>query len=436
MPDKRDTSHRAAVLLSVALLTGICGYSPLLAQSRTERLTTRIADYEQAIAGLDGSYTPASAEVFQAMAQARAELGDYEAAAANYREALQALRIHEGLASESQLEILDPFSDTLFKASQWRELDTTYHLAHDLTVRLYGADDPRSRTAAQRLASWKIRAFQTHVFRPHGDRSVQEAAEIYRVLLRDLPESPQSETRRAALLSAQGLAHFYAARHVTNIPVSEFQRLVPQTLSFQQCVPLVMSVDGAQPSASACHANQVADPEYFAAQQREKNNLVRRHLGNMRQSFMEAIEAVESDSTATLRERVNAILNLGDANLLAEDYQRARSQYARAWDMLTEAGAIALRQDLLDQPVKALSGILAELPFDRELQQPSLPGMVSFDVTERGEIVNIDVQGAPETMNRENIGAIAMRLDQSVYRPRLVDGRPVVARLTVAASEL
>lgn len=37
-----------------------------------------------------------------------------------------------------------------------------------------------------------------------------------------------------------------------------------------------MAADGAQPSSSACEAKQISDLEYFAAQQRETNNIVRR----------------------------------------------------------------------------------------------------------------------------------------------------------------
>ncbi len=422
-------------LLCVGSLLQLSAASTV-AQSSDEALAAQIATYQQAIARLDGAYTGQSAELFQSLARALTSRGDYAGAAAAYKEALQVLRINEGLASTSQQALLTDYNAVLFELERWEQLDTNYHLAHAIAERLYGPGHSETVAAATTLASWKIRAWQTGVYRPRGDRSVQEASEIYRRLLANLDSESGSHAMRTNWLSARGLAYFYAARHVASLPVDEFQHSAPQTASFQQCVPLVMSVDGAQPSANACHANQNLDPEYYASQQREKNNTVRRHLGNMRQSFMAAIEAVDADPRATLEQRVRAVLNLGDANLLAEDYARARSQYARAWELLSQdAESLSLRQRLLDRPVLALQGLLDSLPFDQALPGEEAKGLVAFDVTETGELENINLEGE-DALTQENIAAIAIKLDQSVYRPRISEGRPVRSRLSLPASDL
>lgn len=429
---------RRSLLSAFGLIIYTCASLTATAQDTPGNTGSQsIYDYQNAIAELDGAYPIESAELYLSLAQALTEGGDYDGAATAYQEALQALRIHEGLASEAQHELLSSYNAVLFELERWEDLDSNYHLDFAMAERLYGAGQPQTIAAATTLASWKIRAWQTGVYRPNGDRSVQEAGEIYRKLLANLEDDPQHHGLRANWLSARGLAYFYAARHVASLPVNEFQRSAPQTSSFQQCVPLVMSVDGAQPSANACHANQNLDPEHYASQQREKNNTVRRHLGNMRQSFMEAIAAVEADPRATLEQRVRAILNLGDANLLAEDYARARSQYSRAWQLLSEDDEnLGLRQRLLDRPVRALQGLLDTLPFDRALPGEEAKGVVAFDVSELGQLENINVSGDPEALTQENIGVIAVKLDQSVYRPRISEGRPVHSRLTVPASKL
>lgn len=400
-------------------------------------LTQQIAEYERAISELDGVYSTESAELYQSLAQALTRSRNFSAAADAYQEALQSLRVVEGLASSTQQQLIDEFNPVLFELQRWEALDTNYHLSHTIAERLYGAEHPNTINAATTLASWKIRAWQTGVYRPRGDRSVQEASEIYRKLLGNLDDGDaNSHGLRANWLSSRGLAYFYAARHVASLPVTEFQHSAPQTSSFQQCVPLVMSVDGALPSANACHANQNLDPEYYASQQREKNNTVRRHLGNMRQSFMEAIEAIEANPRATLEQRVQAILNLGDANLLAEDYTRARSQYARAWELLSaDDENLGLRQRLLDTPTLALRGLLDALPFDEALPGQEVKGTVAFDVTETGELENINVTGEG-ALTQDNIAAIAIKLDQSVFRPRIVEGRPVRSRLSLPAADL
>lgn len=412
--------------------------SGVFAQDADTELRQQIQRYEQVVQNLDGNYAAGSAETLQSLAAARTQLGDYAGAVDAWEQALQALRIQQGLASPEQLALLERYNSVLFEQQDWERLDTHYHLARDMALRLYGLDDPRTVALSTQLASWKIRAWQTGVYRPGGDRSVQEATEIYRLLLAGLdPDDPATASQRATWHSARGLAYFYSARYTASIPVNEFQHSAPPSASFQQCVPLVMAVDGAQPSANACQANQVMDPEYFAAQQREKNNSVRRHLSNMRQSFQLAIEALDADPHATRRQRAEAILNLGDANLLAEDYARARNQYAKAWNLLSQDPEDqALREALMGQPMRALQGILDTLPFDQPLAGSEPQGSVAFDVTETGKIRNISVSGGEVALSRENMGEIAIKLDQSVYRPRLVDGRPVRSRVSLPAAAL
>lgn len=418
---------------------------PLAAQQDSEVAATQyaamseeISRYEQELASLEGSYNQSSAELYRSLGDIYARMGQGEEAIQAYREALQALRIAEGLASENQLSVISKFNGILFEQEAWEELDTNFHLASDMALRLYGAGDTRYVRAASFLASWKIRAYQTGLYRPTGSRSIEEAATIYRRLAENLsPEESGYNGKLADYLSARGLAYFYSASHVANIPVEEFQG-TPANNFYQSCVDTILSADGsAQPSSAACQMNNISDPEFFASKQRDKSNTVRRHLGNMRQSFLEAIEATESNPDASVRDMALAILNYGDANLLAEDYPRARTQYARAYEMLSaDDDLIALRGELMDKPRKALQGIVGELPFDDLLPSNVSLGTISFDVTEVGGIENINIEGSNEALAQENIATMAMMLQQSAYRPRIVDGIPVSSRISIASSDL
>ncbi|MEQ8952549.1 MAG: hypothetical protein RL120_00310 [Gammaproteobacteria bacterium] len=435
--------HTSSMVSKALLLAwGLLCLPQLWAQSgadpETSELYSRIDAYQEAIAELDGSYGESSRELYLSLAQAQRAVGNLEDARFAYREAVQSIRINEGLAAESQLPLLQEFNGLLFTLQDWEQLDANMHMVEDVSRRVFGKSDERYVAAATALANWKILAYQTHAYRPLEDSTVQDAAEIYRLLLAGLPQTPENLDRRARYLSAKGLAHFYSAQFTAGVPVEEFRHAVPATGGYQPCMPVLLSIDrSAQPSTSACNTNPT-DPEYYAAQQREKNNTVRRHLSNMRQSFIEAIVAIENNPDSSPRQLAIATLNLGDANLLAEDISRARVQYRRAWDMLSqdnESGV--LRDELMGKASKALVGILNEIPGDPRIRGEGGPlGTVSFDVTATGEIINIDIQGPAEALTRENIGAIAMRLDQSVYRPGLVDGRPVQSRVTLPAAEL
>ena len=123
--------------------------------------------------------------------------------------------------------------------------------------------------------------------------------------------------------------------------------------------------------------------------------------------------------------------------MLAEDYPRARLQYRRAYELLSGTPElIGIRNELMDQPVKALGGIVGELPFDDLLPVNVALGTISFDVNETGSIENISIEGASQALSQENMGAIAMMLRQSAYRPRIVDGLPVSSRITLSTVDL
>ena len=408
------------------------------ANDRLTALAAQVSRYEQQVASLNGTYDRSSIEIFSALAEAYLDMGRFDDAQFAYGEALQAIRISEGLASEAQLALINEMNVLLFEQQQWEDLDTNFHLAADIALRIYGFNDTRYTTAAKALAGWKIRAYQTGVYQGKGDRSIQQAAEIYRKFTDRLSSSePDYEQLLANYLSARGLAYYLSAQHVANTPIEQFEGR-PHNNFYQSCTPLELSIDGGLPaSSSSCQASQMGDPNYFASRQRDKNNTVRRHLGNMRQSFQEAIDAIDMNPNATLRERAIAILNYGDANLLAEDYTRARTQYRRAYELLSEDNeSIQLRTELLDQPQKALQGIIAELPFDEKLKGNVALGTISFDVSAEGEIQNINIEGAESALDQENIAAIAMSLGQSAYRPRIVEGRPVTSRVTISTADL
>jgi hypothetical protein len=149
------------------------------------------------------------------------------------------------------------------------------------------------------------------------------------------------------------------------------------------------------------------------------------------------LESIENDPSASPKKLALATLNLGDASLLAQDYGRANTQYARAWDILTsDGGSVSMRDELLGQPTLVMRGVLEEVVIDQSLQQNELVGTISFDVTRKGEIENIDIQGGAQALDPDNIAALAIKLDQTTFRPKITDGKTVSSRIILNAADL
>ncbi len=444
----RSTLKTALQLALLALL--YCGVTLAQAQNKASNdsdlateaeqalLKQQIDSYEQAIAASDGSYSDTSAELYLSLANAYRAIGDNEKAAAAYQERLQTLRIQLGLFSEEQLATLASYNELLYQIGDWEQIDSNVHLSYHVASKLYERQDPRYIESATQLASWKIKAFDSGVLSPDNDNSIQDAVRIYQELAEQLPENDKDYyDKRADYLTAKGLAHFQAAKYFADLPAEYFQAIVSSAGGQQQCYSMVMSVDGAQPARSVCPEADVANSDMFLAQQRAKSETVRRHLSEMRTSFAGAIETIENNPNASIKELALATLNLGDASLLAQDYSRANSQYAKAWEILSADGeSIALRDELLGQPLQVMGGVLDQTVIDQPLQENVLVGTISFDVSRRGEIENIDIQGSEQTFDPDNIAAIAIKLDQSTFRPRIEDGNPVSSRITLNAADL
>lgn len=436
----RGYGRLAKKVFGFAVIFAICGAS--YGQDRRSQdfveLCTLAEQYQEQINSLGGNYENDSSEVFLSLAGVQVELGNYDEANHNFREAIQALRVTQGLYSEDQLNIVKRFNAALFQQQDWEQLDSNLHLANHIAGKLFDKRDARYVESATNLATWKIKAYQTAVYRAGDDRSVQEATKIYADLIQSLPpEDPSSNGKRANYFAAQGLAYYYSAQYVADLDLDEFKANVPATGAQLQCYPLVMSADGPQPVRSACQGADASDPEIFAAQQRAKNDTVRRHIASMRKSFGLAVDALESQSNVSPQIMASAILRLGDAGLLAQDYVRANTQYAKAWELLSVDGeSIALRDQLMGSPVQVMRGVLDDFFVSDLASSSDLNGIISFEVTERGEIQNIGIKGSDADLVKENLGTIAIKLDQTTFRPKIDNGKPVLSRLTLDVAEL
>ncbi|MFK7865448.1 MAG: hypothetical protein AB8B95_14625 [Pseudohongiellaceae bacterium] len=401
-------------------------------------LRVQANQYQAQIDSLGGNYENGSSEVFLSLAGVQMQLGDYEQANHNFREAIQSLRVTQGLYSEGQLAIVKRFNEALRQQQNWEQLDSNLHLAKHMASKLFDQQDSRYVETAIDLATWKIKAYQAAIYRAGDDRSVQEAAKIYENLIQALPEGqPDSDAKRADYFAAQGLAYYYSAQYVADLDLDEFKANVPATGAQLQCYPLVMSADGPQPVRSACQGADASDPEIFAAQQRAKNDTVRRHIASMRRSFALAVDTLEKQASVSPHVMANAILRLGDAGLLAQDYVRANTQYAKAWELLSVDGeSQALRDQLMGSPVQVMQDVLDDYFVSELGGNNAFHGTISFEVSSRGEIRDIGIKGSDADLVKENLGAIAIKLDQTAFRPKIELGKPVSSRLVLDVSQL
>lgn len=439
-------SRRTLVGLCAVFLVVLCSSSPALGQtdpdliettgdqSKNSELLQAIENYSRDLAELNGRYDESTTEIFMSLADAYTELGNYQQASRAYAEALAVVRSTSGLYSEQQLDLIDLSIRSSSSHGDWLAIENNYILANHIASRLYGRGDPRTLLEATRYASWKIRAYQYDIYREDTDLALLEAIAIYQRLIDALSETDADyRAKLTGYLYAKGLAHYYMTLFTSTVPLDDFSSSESRTMSMENCVQVRESGS----SRTVCRQVQVSNPEYMAGKQIEKNSTMESHLAFMRQTFQQAVELTEADPDASAEELAIAVLHLGDVNFLAQDVGRSNAQYERADEILSADGVPKqLRDKLIGEPKKVLEGILVPLPIDAG--QGSLPpiGTVNFTVTALGRFEELTITGSEAALTDENKDLVMDRLQQSFYRPRILDGELTDGQVSIPAAEL
>ena len=100
-----------------------------LEDPRQAQIAANIAQYQQDLIGLGGVYSRVTTELNLSLADAYLELDDFDRALEAYGEALQSVRISNGLYSEEQLPLLELFATGSMRAQDWEKTENNLHLA-------------------------------------------------------------------------------------------------------------------------------------------------------------------------------------------------------------------------------------------------------------------------------------------------------------------
>ena len=408
-----------------------------LEDPRQAQIAANIAQYQQDLIGLGGVYSRVTTELNLSLADAYLELDDFDRALEAYGEALQSVRISNGLYSEEQLPLLELFATGSMRAQDWEKTENNLHLAYSLAKQLYEADDPRYSETASRYADWKVRAYQGSLLSPRERNPLNESIEIYDSIVASLShDSENYHNELINILSAKGLAHYYSALYVDDAELEDFSRIGAATVNQRICRSRPRTINGVTTYVTVCNDERAPNPDYFESRNRAKSRQLESNLRYMRESYQQIVEILSEEAEITPLEIVEAMLNLGDINLLINDLERANSEYSRAFQLLeSENVSQSVRNQVFNRPRKALEDVLARFNQD-EFDDIALSGVVTFSVSSEGKIANARISGEESDLADPNRSLVISKLQSSFYRPAIVDGVAVDSELSIPASEL
>lgn len=401
------------------------------------QVAASIAQYQQDLIGLGGAYSRVTTELNLSLAEAYLELEDFDRAMDAYAEALQSVRISNGLYSEEQIPLLELAAAGSIKAHNWERVESNLHLAYSIVDQLYEPSDPRYTEAAIRYADWKIRAYQGDLLRPQASNPIDESIEIYDSLIVTLdPESENYDNEIIDVLSAKGLAHYYSALYVDDTELEDFSGIGNETVNQRVCTSRPRTVNGVTTYVTICTDERAPNPDYFMSRTKAKSRQLESNIKNMRESYQRIVEILRGKSEVASLEIAYAILNLGDINLLINDLEGANSEYLSAFELLqAENVSQAVRDQVFNRPRKALENVLGR--FDQgDIDGNTLSGIVTFSVSREGKIGNARISGEESDLEEPNRSLVIARIQSSFYRPAIVDGITVDSELSIPAAEL
>jgi tetratricopeptide (TPR) repeat protein len=412
--------------------------SDLLEDDVEAELLTSIDEYKQALLGLGGVYNQVTTELNLSLAEVYMEAEQYGLAMESFSEALQSVRISNGLFSAEQLPILELFADGAMVAGGWEEVESSLFLAYSIAQNHYEINDPRFLEIATRYANWKVSAQQNRFLPVRLDNPIEESLKIYGQLIDNLDSREEANTELLiGLLETKGLAHYYSALYLDEAELEEFSGVGSEVISHRVCTVRPRVVNGQVTYITVCNDQLMPNPDYFSSRNKARSQQMQANLRDMRESYQCIVDILQQKSEPNPMEVVSAMLNLGDINLLVSDVDEANKIYATAYEFLEgENVSLSLRQQLFHQPQKALAGVLALFNSEDPVEQPAATGTVTFSVSSAGDLANARISGTEADLEDANRSMIVNKLQASFYRPAIVDGLTVDSELSIPAADL
>ena len=377
--------------------------SPELDPEFEERIRD-IQQFSEAITDseiLAGAWDNSLVEQLNSLGALQQQQGDHLGAIETHERAIHVQRINSGLHTIEQTPLVEQMIDSFIAMGDWTQVDVYQNYLFYIQQKFYGNNDPRLIPALGDLANWHTRAFTMR----------------------------QGESLAMRLSSAQML--FKAAARMVEVHFGpDDDRYVEYLRGVARSAYLVaLNQDLLRDLARA----------QFRAPQETLRDMLYWHFPIVPTGFragedaLLAIREYYMDREGEAEQLAEATAQVADWYLLFNRRAPAREMYLEAWETVAEEeNADELRLRLFGQvreiPVFAADDngwMIENLGFmeDVEVEEVSYNHIdLRFDVTQWGEVRNIETVGEPSPQTESQQGWVRRNVRDSMFRPMLVDG--------------
>ena len=381
-------------------LCGICLPVPHAQEQPGAAHQQSIARYESRIADLEAAEGPHAEELIevrQSLGLLLQQAGEHGRAVEALQDALQSVRVNEGLYSMNQVPIVEAIIDSNVALSARDELRRNYEYLFWLHQRNFGDGNAGLVPVIKRIGRWY---FDLYNFSPPNTtvEPLIAADDLYSRALDILPDDAPSRDRADILYKVAVINH-HVAEDVQD-PMLSHREIREAMIPHGRPTP---------------YLNEIAVRQYYADQSFYKG----------KRSLKRIVEDYEANLPGTITEYARALVFMGDWLTVQRRVIEGARMYRTAWTALAEHDAPpALADELFGEPQP-----IEQLPIpgeeEPETREDSYYADALLDVPESGWPRNIRIQAVHPPAETTLIKRAERGIAATRYRPRYRDGEPV-----------
>lgn len=297
-------------------------------QARAQALQEQISDLSFEL----GTYDPALIELQGDLGQTWLELEQFEQAHVVLEQAMQLVRVNDGLYGERQVALLRSLMQANLGLQAWEQVDIYAHLLFDLQARRYETDSEAYAEALLSFSDWQLQASRYNLLiRPGSTQAIQalqDLQEQHKVAL-GFARERQDVARQWSLFYAMASTEAEKARQYNYQDVSDFNSPAPRYVSQTVCRTVPNASGGFQ---RVCWQERVSNPDYmYSAGNQRRSESERARIGL--QASLREMEALLAENPgfaqAHAEETAQGLQNIEDT--LKELQRNARRSALQRW---------------------------------------------------------------------------------------------------------
>ncbi|MGA0935484.1 MAG: hypothetical protein ACO3R5_10180 [Pseudohongiellaceae bacterium] len=273
----------------------------------------RIAELQKQ--SMRDTYDPELGEAYLELANSLSAEGNHDGALNAYSNALQVVRVTEGLNSLNQLPILKAQLEIHEQTNEWHRVDETLSLIHAISQDQLPVGDDRRVEAMNQISRWRLRAAEEELLETSA-KDHSKLVELYEEELRQVElygSANISDLALSSLKIGEAFARLSLAMNTLDKPLSEYRAVTSRPIKDR--TPCQTVQRGSRGGVQPCMAGARPNLDYYLAPQRQKDKEVRKHLEALRISIIDAAKTLEDRNDFAGRD-----LLVEDFRFLAETF--------------------------------------------------------------------------------------------------------------------